>query len=330
MYMRPAEWHQKKTIWLAWPFAKALWGDDLVGAQQEFINLVSALENENLNILVPNQDELEKAYKKMKAGPKVSFKQIKYGDIWLRDTFPVFVKDEKGKNAAVIPRFNGWGGKYLFEHDLDLSTRISDLMLVPKVFSSVIFEGGAIDCDGLGTLITTEQCLLNDNRNPGLCKSAIESDFNKNLGAKKIIWLKEGLKNDHTDGHVDNIARFVGPQLVAIMMPKTKDDPNYNMLNEVKNLLSKETDALGHRIKLLEIPSPKLVLDRDGKIMPASYLNFIIGDETVVVPQYGTPYDQEALNVLKSHFQKQVLGCTAKSILTGGGAFHCISQESFR
>lgn len=330
MYFRPAEWRKDKTIWLAWPYAKNLWGEDLAPAQSEFIELISALKNEHLVIIFPSTNELSAACARFDSDANISCKVVPYGDIWLRDTLPIFVKDEHGKTTAVLPTFNGWGKKYLFDDDMDLSNRVADLLLVPKVSSSMVFEGGAIECDGAGTLLTTEQCLLNANRNPHLSKKTIEEEFKRLFAAEKIIWLKDGLKNDHTDGHIDTIARFIGPQRIAIMVPTKKTDPNHDVLVAIKETLSKEVDAHENPLELIEIPSPGAILNRYGDLMPASYLNFIVGDETLVVPLYGSAHDEDALRILRDAVSLDVIGVSAKSILTGGGAFHCISQEFYR
>lgn len=330
MHHRPAEWRKNKTIWLAWPFDESLWAEDLPGAQQEFVALTKALVNEQLVIIFPNLEELNKASVQMGERSNLALKVIPYGDIWLRDTLPLFVKDEQGQTKAVLPTFNGWGGKYLFDDDADLSTRVADVLLVQKIYTPLVFEGGAVESDGAGTFLTTEQCLLNHNRNPNLSREAIDDMLRENLGAKKVIWIREGLRNDHTDGHIDTIARFVSPQHIAIMVPTSKDDPNYDVLLAIKNQLEHETDAHGNRFQLIEIPSPGAIKNRQGKIMPASYLNFIMGDETFVVPLYGSPQDEEAVRIFSKHTALSVVGLPAINILTGGGAFHCISQEYYR
>lgn len=330
MYFRPAEWCKNKTIWLAWPFDPELWGEDLAPAQGEFLALIKALKREQLVVIAPSQKQLEAVSAKIGPQAKISYQVMPYGDIWLRDTFPVFVKDQGGVTSAILPRFNGWGNKYLFEHDLTLSARVTSLLKVPAIQSPVVFEGGAIECDGEGTMLTTEQCLLNKNRNPTLDKRAIEGEFANCFGAKKVIWIKQGLKNDHTDGHVDTIARFMGPHKVAIMVPQTKSDPNFDVLMAIKCQLKHESDAHQRKIELLELPSCGEILNGEGMLMPASYLNFIMGDETLVVPLYGSVYDQEAMRIFSEASDLAVVGLNAKSILTGGGAFHCISQEFYR
>ena len=329
MFIRPAEWRKNKTIWLAWPWDQDLWCDDLVDAQKEFIALVKALSRERIVIVAPNDKEQHTIAARLGSAADVSYTVLAYGDIWLRDTMPIFVRDQAENIVAVLPQFNGWGKKYEFADDVDLSERMAKLLHAPIARSLIVFEGGAVECDGAGTLLTTEQCLLNKNRNPLVSKGQIEEEFARLFGCKKIIWLKEGLKNDHTDGHIDTIARFIAPKTIAIMIPNTKTDPNYRVLMAIKEQLAHETDADGNNFSLVEVPSCGEVLSRDGKIMPASYLNFIIGDETLVVPLYGSPHDDQALLSIKSHVPLTVIGSSAKAILSGGGAFHCISQEYF-
>lgn len=329
MYHRPAEWQKGKIIWLAWPYDKSLWRENLVGAQAEFIALVHALSDEDLVILVPDQKEVDHLYQRMHVKDRHRLKTMAYGDIWLRDTLPIYVEDQSSKMALVIPRFNGWGNKYLFKDDLDLSARVADELGGTKVISSVVFEGGAIEANGQGIMLTTEQCLLNANRNPHLNKGDIERELIRCFGAKKIIWLRDGLKNDHTDGHVDTIARFITPQKIAVMNPRSKDDPNYQVLLSIIDQLKRATDEKGDPFELIELPSCGEVTDRSGTVMPASFVNFLIGDNSVVVPNYGTAYDDEAVAILSEHFSQRVVGVNARSILTGGGAFHCISQEFF-
>ncbi len=176
MYYRPAEWRKNKTIWLAWPDDRELWREDLAPAQDEFIALVQALSHEQVMIVVPNIAEQKVVQKKLGATASVEFTMLPYGDIWLRDTFPIFVIDDNGTTAAVLPRFNGWGQKYQFADDMVLSKTVAKQLGVPHERSNIIFEGGAIECDGAGTLLTTEQCLLNHNRNPSVSKEQIEQN----------------------------------------------------------------------------------------------------------------------------------------------------------
>lgn len=326
MYFRPAEWTSPKEIWLAWPYDESLWCQYLPQAQAEFLGLVKALSSEKVTAIVPNKQEY--ALLKPLLDSHVACKVIPFGDIWFRDTLPISVRDEHGAPSLVLAHFNGWGEKYLFEEDRDLNQRVAEQRHQKARSSQLVFEGGAIECDGAGTMLTTEQCLLNPNRNPTLSKAEIEAEFSRLFGIKKVIWLKEGLKNDHTDGHIDTIARFIAPATVAIMVPEATD-PNARVMLDIKKQLEHERDALGRPLKLLEIPSPGTILNDDGQLMPASYLNFIVGDKTLVIPTYGSPFDSEAVQIFKDFSDLEVVGLSARAILSGGGAFHCMSQEFY-
>lgn len=329
MYYRPPEWHQSSTLWLAWPYDAELWLENLKPAQREFLALVEALKDQKLVVIFPNSHVL-KTYEKLFVNfNHVSLKVINYADIWLRDTLPIMVKDAHDKMFLVIPKFNGWGQKYIFEADKDLSTRVAHELGAPMLTTELVFEGGALEFDGEGTLLTTEHCLLNTNRNPGWTKEQVEAELTRLFGLKKIIWLKFGLKNDHTDSHIDTIARFIAPGKVAIMVPQGQDDPNYKVLLDIKEQLGTERDAQNREISLVELPSAGSVLNLDGEPMPASYLNFIIGNEKIIVPTYGTPWDDKACEIIQENTSLEVIGLSARAILSGGGAFHCISQEYF-
>jgi agmatine deiminase len=250
-----------------------------------------------------------------------------FGDIWLRDTGPIFARDGANGPAALAFRFNGWGAKYDLPHDDTVAARVAARAGVTLRPADFVLEGGAIDGDGAGTFLTTRQCLLNPNRNPGWTQEIAEDALRAHLGARKVIWLGDGLLNDHTDGHVDNIARFVGPARVACQMASGPDDPNADILEAIAKDLSGQTDAAGRPIEVVRIPSPGAVLDEDGAPIPASHMNFIIGNAAVVVPIY-SQYGDDAVRALAPLFPgRRVVGVSAHAILTGGGSFHCITQQ---
>lgn len=327
-YHKPPEWHSDKTIYLGWPFAANLWQNNLTKAQEEFLSVIRALINENICILLPDLTEESKFFNLL-GSKSVKTLIMPYADIWLRDTLPIGVKDEENRDIGVLPHFNGWGGKYLFRDDESLSKRFTQTIGIAKVYTPLVMEGGAIECNGEGTLLTTESCLLNPNRNPGLKKKEIEHELARMFGAQKVIWLKGSLKNDHTDGHIDTLARFISPQKIVVMEPRSVLDPNYQVLTEIIKLLEAETDALNRPFELIKLPSPGSVLDEEGRVMPASFLNFLITQNKIIMPIYDTNYDVEAIDTLKKHCPIPVIGLMAKAILTGGGAFHCLSQEVF-
>jgi agmatine deiminase len=332
----PAEWEKHKAVWLAWPSAAELWKDNLKPAQDEFTALATAIADideatkeprgELLNILVPDEASRKTAEAALKGLP-VTFHQIPFGDIWLRDTAPLFVKVD-GKEAVVRFKFNGWGEKYVLPYDSEVSAYIANASEVKTIAQNWVLEGGSIELDGEGTCLTSKQCLLNPNRNPSMDQAALEKALGESLGIKKTLWLNEGLLNDHTDGHIDTIARYIAPATIMCMHSEDVKDPNDSIYSAIQKDLSAMTDAKGRKIKVVKVPSPGLVEDEDGRIMPASYLNFYISNTKVIVPIYGSVKDQEAVAAIADHFpDHETIGLSAKAILSGGGAFHCISQQ---
>lgn len=328
-FVQPAEWAPHDAVWLAWPSAADLWGPHLAPAQEAFVALALALSapDERLEVLVPNAEREAEARAAL-AGANARFHQVPFGDIWLRDTAPIFLRDNQGGLAAACFRFNGWGGKYVLEGDDGVAARIAALSGARPFMADLVLEGGSIDVDGEGSCLTTEECLLNPNRNPGRGRGELERVLYDMLGASQVLWLGRGLVNDHTDGHVDNIARFVAPGVVVCMEPRASDDPNRDALDAVRSDLSAMRDARGRRLEVLTLPSPGRILGPEGEIVAASSVNFYIGNRSVVVPTYGSPYDDEIVERLGAIFPgRRAVGVRANAILTGGGAFHCITQQ---
>ena len=326
---QPGEWETHTACWLAWPSAANLWEENLRSAQSEFTSLCRAIADfgESLKILVPDQSSASDAERSLKGLP-VQFYRIPFGDIWLRDTAPIFLKRSTGEGVASTFRFNGWGGKYELPHDSDVSIQVARAFGGARVEREWVLEGGSIESDGEGTLLTSRQCLLNPNRNPDLRQADIEGRLKEDLGAEKILWVTDGLVNDHTDGHIDTIVRFVAPGEVAVMVPSGDDGPNARIYAQIIDELTGQVDARGRTLKIHRIPSPGRVENEDGEIMPASYLNFYIANRGVVVPVYGTEHDEAAALALTALFPgRQVRALPAKAILSGGGAFHCITQQ---
>jgi agmatine deiminase len=284
-------------------------------------------EGERLEVLVPDAAQ-ERAAAEALAGVDVRFHRVPFGDIWLRDTAPIFVRDDAGAVTTARFGFNGWGGKYVLEFDDGVAAKVAALAGVPGEAWSWVLEGGSIDVDGEGTCLTTRQCLLNPNRNPTMDAAAIERELGASLGIEKTIWLGDGLLNDHTDGHVDNVARFVAPGAALCMEARSADDPNRDALDALARELAASTDARGRKLEVIRIPSPGRVTDEDGRVVPASFANFYIGNRVVVIPTYGTSWDEEAVAQIGSLFPgRRAVGVNARAILTGGGAFHCITQQ---
>jgi agmatine deiminase len=323
----PAEWSPHRAMWLGFPSHGELWQEDLEPAQDEVADLARALAGpgeERVRLMVCG-DEAEKAARRRLDDVRgVEIVRALFGDIWLRDTGPIFRED----GQAIGFRFNGWGGKYDLEGDDQVAAQIAAAAGAPLVANDFILEGGAVDHDGWGTLLTTRQCVLNPNRNPGWDEAAAEAALSAALGARKTLWLGDGLRNDHTDGHVDNLARFVAPGVVASPVAWGKADPNAQLYDETARMLSQMTDARGAPIQVMRIPSPGW-MDGDGGPAPASHMNFIIANGAVIVPLYE---DEKAgafaVEAVKSLFpERKAIGLSSKAILTGGGSFHCITQQ---
>ncbi|MCB9595574.1 MAG: agmatine deiminase family protein [Sandaracinaceae bacterium] len=335
-HRQPAEWEPHDAVWVAWPSHDELWAQLLGDAQAEMIGLCEAIADldevgrprgEQIRMLVPNGvRHLEASEALEHLG--VSFSRIPFGDIWMRDIAPIFVRNDDGEVAAACFAFNGWGGKYVLDGDDLVASHVAEAVGAEVFAFGMVLEGGAIEPDGRGTLITTRQCLLNDNRNRGTTVTTLEARLHEAFDARRVLWLDEGLLNDHTDGHVDTIARFVEPGRVVCMKPSGDDDPNREVLETIAADLAKMKDAEGRQLQVERIPSPGLVTDHEGLVMPASYANFYVANTTVVVPTYGSPHDDEAVEAIGALFPtRRVVGSSAKAILTGGGAFHCVTQQ---
>lgn len=336
-YRQPAEWEPHEACWVAWPHLAEEWRADLEPARAEVRDLCVAITDpdpktgvrrgETVRVLVPDEETERTAYQALVGAP-VAFHRVPFGDIWLRDIAPIFVTDGRGGVAATRFAFNGWGGKYLFDDDPLVATRIAEISGLASFAFPWVLEGGAVDVDGRGTCLTTRQCLMNPNRNPHLDQASLERGLRDALGAEKVLWLDEGLLNDHTDGHVDTIARFVAPGVVVCMEARDEDDPNRDVLAQIAATLGSMRDATGQRLEVHRIPSPGRVVDAAGRLMPASYVNFYIGNRVVVVPTYGSRWDDEAVAKLATLFPgRRTIGLSSRAILTGGGAFHCITQQ---
>jgi agmatine deiminase len=324
-YAQPAEWQPHSACWLAFPSHRDLWLEYLDIVQREFVALAKAIAtSEKLEILV--LEETAALAKELLGDLSVRFHQIPFGDIWMRDITPIYIQNAERKLGASHFQWNGWGGKYMLEHDDRVATNILKALDIPTFNFDWVLEGGAIEVDGEGTCLTTKQCLLNPNRNPQMNQEAIEAALKTALGFEKILWIEEGLLNDHTDGHIDTIVRFIAPHTVMCMQPTSEDDPNYRVLNDIAAQLEAMTDAKGRKLDVIKIPSPNLILDDEGEIMPASYLNFYISNDSVIIPIYGSPNDALAVQKIAKHFpNRKAIGLSAKHILLGGGAFHCIT-----
>src|SRR3954465_2264925 len=286
--MPPApEWAPHEAVWIGFPSDPQLWLADLKPAECEVAEFAEAIHagggGEAVRLVAAHEGAADSA---RKLAPFAEVIVEPFGDIWLRDTGPIILGSGKARRAQGFG-FNGWGGKYDLEGDLDVGERIAGRASLPFEKADWILEGGAIDGDGSGTAVTTEQCLLNPNRNT-LSRAEVERRLRDDLGFERIVWLGSGLLNDHTDGHVDNLARFVAPGRVAIPT-SAKDDPNDAVYRDAARALREARPAV------VTFPSPGRIADEGGDVLPASYMNFTIGNAAGVVPQYGAANDRAAV-----------------------------------
>ncbi|RSV20595.1 agmatine deiminase family protein [Sphingomonas sp. ABOLG] len=311
------EWAPHKAVWIGFPSHPELWQEDLDQARDEVVAFAAAVHADGKGeqvLLVAANDEAADAARAM--APFATVIVELFGDIWLRDTGPIIGADGTANSFL----FNGWGGKYDLPGDDDIGLRLAAERGQTPARHDWVLEGGAIDGDGTGLVVSTEQCLLNPNRNPALDRTQIEQRLRDDLGYDRVLWLGDGLLNDHTDGHVDNLARFVGEGRLALPVA-AENDPNWQVYQQAAD----RARAIG--VEVVPIPSPGRVL-RDDEVVPASYMNFYIGNAAVVVPLYGAANDDSAVAAIQAIFpDRQVVGLRADAILTGGGSFHCISQQ---
>lgn len=328
----PPEWAALRAVWTAWPADADEWNGDLESPRHDVAALVRALAEANTVRLLVNGVEAEASARAVLGGT-ADIIQARYGDIWLRDTGPIFARSD---NGLVALRFatNSWGGKYDLPDDATVGDDVARIAETPVRRFDFVLEGGAVDHDGEGTILTTRQTLLNPNRN-GWTKEQAEAALVEAFSARKVIWIDEGLHNDHTDGHVDNIARFVGPGRVVCQAPAGDDDPNRDTLNAIAASLEAATDACGRKLEVTRIPGVGLYRNALGEVSPASHMNFIIANGLVIVPVYGTATQDAALEALQAVFpDHKVIGVSSKGLLgcgtAGGGSFHCITQQEPR
>jgi len=333
----PAEWTSHDAVWTAWPHAPDQWLEGLEAPQAALMEMVAAIvaidaadgkpRGERVELLV--RDAADEAAARRLLGPAVAgvrFRHAKYGDVWLRDTGPIFMT-RRGELAAARFRFDGWGGKYVMPGDSDLAARVMAWAGVNGAAFDFVLEGGAIEVDGEGTVLTTRQCMLGGARNPGLDEAALDARLRWALGAEHVVWLDRGLLNDHTDGHIDTLARFVAPGVVACM-ESFAGDPNREALEGILADLRGARTAGGAKLQIVTVPSPGAVEDAAGTLLPASYMNFYIANTTVVVPTYGVESDAAAVAAIAAMFpSRRAVAVDGKAVVVGGGAFHCSTQQ---
>lgn len=316
-HVMPPEWAPQRWLWIGFPHLAEEWPGFLGQAQEQIAACANAVAESGQEVRLLVRNEANEARARQLCTAAVKLERRVYGDIWLRDTGPLII----GDGTALRCRFNGWGGKYEMPGDETVGAVLARDAGLGLVESDWILEGGAVDGDGTGVVLTTEQCLLNPNRNPELSREEIEGRLERDLGFTQVVWLGDGLINDHTDGHVDNLARFVAPGEVALPRATGAKDPNAAIYVDAKRRI------IESGLKLHEIPSPGRV-ERDGRIEPASYANFAITSHLVVVPTFGSPHDAEGVAAIAALFpDRATIGLRGDAVLAGGGGFHCASQQ---
>ncbi|WP_295667491.1 agmatine/peptidylarginine deiminase [uncultured Mucilaginibacter sp.] len=330
----PAEWHPHTATWLSWPHKEASWPGKIGMIYPKYCEFIKVLtEGELVRINVG--DEQLKAFAKQQltaAGvdlTRVEFFDFVTNDAWCRDHGPAFLINETTKQKAIIDwGYNAWGGKYPpFDLDDVIPTKIAEHFGLPVYHPAIVMEGGSVDFNGRGTVLTTTACLLNKNRNPHLNQQQIESYLQNYYGVEQVLWLGDGIVGDDTDGHIDDITRFVNEDTVVTVVEEDKNDENYHLLQE--NLATLKTMRLlnGKQLNIVELPMPDAVVYDDQRL-PASYANFYIGNAAVVVPTYRSKNDDKALDILQQCFpDRKVVGIDSTDIIWGLGSFHCLSQQ---
>ena len=316
----PPEWHPQQWLWVGFPHLAEEWPGHFERAQEQIATFASAVAESGQEVRLIVRDEANRARAEALCSGKVKLEVRRFGDVWLRDTGPLVVTCGE-LHVAKRFGFNGWGGKYLMDGDHEIGAELAKDAGLAVETADWVLEGGALDGDGTGLVATTEQCLLNPNRNPGLSRGEIEARLKRDLGFDRVLWLGDGLINDHTDGHVDNLARFVAPGVLALPCATGPDDPNAAIYADAKA----RAEAFGVAVR--EVPSPGRI-EVGGRIEPASYMNFAVTTSLVVVPIYGSPHDADGVAAIAELFpDRATVGIMADAVLGGGGSFHCASQQ---
>jgi agmatine deiminase len=319
----PPEWAPHERVWIGFPSHVEAWEDEpLAPAQRQMAAFANAVydggKGEAVHLIAGTSEAAAIARDLVETGVIVEERRI--GDVWLRDTGCIIVGTDKGRTARKFG-FNGWGDRYHYDGDQNIGEALARDAGLSITRCDWVLEGGSIDVDGTGAAVTTIDCLLNPNRNPTLDRAAIEALLLTDLGIDRMLWLGDGLANDHTDGHIDNLARFVAPGHLVIPQAQDSDDPNAAVYADART----KAEAFGFTVTSL--PSVGRYL-QDEIAVPASYMNFYIANTAVIVPLYGSKYDDGALAALDPLFpNRKIVGLPADAILTGGGSFHCSSQQ---
>ncbi|MDA1194834.1 MAG: agmatine deiminase family protein [Planctomycetota bacterium] len=331
----PAEWEPHEATLLAWPHDPQTFRSGVAHAEAAFVAFAAVLaRGETVHMLVADEAMERRARAQLDAAGSgdVRLHRERTADVWFRDYGPITLVKGAGatrERLAMNFVFNAWGEKYeTLRADTSIPLRIKDLVGIEVVSSELVLEGGSIEGDGEGTLLTTEQCLLGKNRNPTLTRTDIEARLRDYLAVEKVLWLGEGIEGDDTDGHIDDITRFVGPARVITAVQPNRDDPDHAVLAANLARLQSMTDARGRALDIVELPMPAAIFDAEGVRLPASHANFYVGNHAVCVPTFGSPSDAQAVEIVGACFpDREVVGIRCEHVVQGLGTLHCISQQ---
>lgn len=343
-YQMPAEWHPHAGTLLHWPTNRETWpGVRLERVERVYLDIIDALHKfEPIHLLVPDEGYREKVVSLLSTRSvdidRIIFHIRPTNDVWARDCGPVFVRREQyGRDEFAITdwEYNAWGEKYLpYEDDNKIPEYFAEKFELSLFKPGMVLEGGSIEVNGKGVLLTTETVLLNENRNPELSKKQIEERLTDYLGIEKIIWLKKGLAGDDTDGHIDDLSRFLNPGTILTMIVDDPNDINYEALEMNLEILEQARDSSGHAFSIETLPLPQTKIEGttvDGsEYVPASYANFYIANGVILVPIYDVRYDEQALDLFREYFpNREVIGIPCADLVWGQGSIHCITQQLY-
>ncbi|HTO39549.1 MAG TPA: agmatine deiminase family protein [Rhizomicrobium sp.] len=329
-FAMPAEWEEHARTWMCWPCRMEAWGspDGLLRAKQAFARVARAISTfEPVVMAVRPQDSAEP---KLACSGRIETFEVALDDSWARDIGPTFLTHPEGRKAAVQWQFNAWGNKFFpYGEDAQFAARAAAAVDTPAYFAPLVCEGGAIHTDGAGTLLTTEQCLLNENRNPQFDRQQIEERLALFTGTRRIIWLGSGFSDTETDGHIDNIACFVAPGKVIVGIPSSRAHPDYEPVMDVLFRLNNARDAEGRKLEIVEVEQPRTPReDWQARRLQSSYINFYLPNGGVVMPSFDDPNDEQARTIIADCFPgRDLLQVEALDIVQGGGGIHCITQQ---
>jgi agmatine deiminase len=324
-FAMPAEWHEHSRCWMAWPANHAIWTHGMDHAFRNFADVVKAiLQFEPVSLLVHPRDRAEAV---RLCGDQVDYWEYPLDDSWMRDFGPTFALNPSGELAGIDWRFNGWG-KYPHQNDQHVARVLLERLGLRRIEAPFVLEGGSIHVDGEGTVLTTAQCLLHPNRNPELDKHSIEKLLLDYLGAQQVIWLPQGIADDDTDGHIDEIACFVAPGVVLALTANAKSDIDYAPLQRNIDILREARDARGRKLDVLTLEQPEVIY-RGEERLSQSYINFYIANDGIVMPAFGDrKRDERARGVIAELFpRRKVVQILTRELAYGGGNIHCITQQ---